>query len=64
MIRKTICIDIDIDFQFFALLPAFNINLHMPQIEFEWLFIGIYLYRKEPDAEECDATEAQKNCLS
>lgn len=30
------------DWQFFAIMPAININLHTKTIEFEWLFFAIY----------------------
>lgn len=40
--RWQLKIDIDVDLKFFAILPAININLHSKQLEFEWLFIGIY----------------------
>ena len=40
---------IDIDFKFWAIIPAFNLNLHSFDLEFEWLFLGIYwnFYRKK-----------------
>lgn len=31
------------DWQFFALLPALNVNMHSSTLEFEWLFLGLYL---------------------
>ena len=37
MNRRTFKIDIDFDVQFWALLPAININLHNHEFEFEWL---------------------------
>ena len=40
---------IDIDFKFLAIIPALNINLHSLELEFEWLFLGIYwnFWKKE-----------------
>ena len=43
--RRTIKVDVDIDFRFWALLPAINVNLHTKSFEFEFLFIGIYIAR-------------------
>lgn len=37
-------IDSSWDWQFIALLPALNINLHCEQIEFEWLCFAVYIY--------------------
>lgn len=31
------------DFKFWCLTPAININLHLPELEFEWLCFGIYI---------------------
>ena len=31
------------DWKFFAIIPAVNINLHSNSLEFEWLFLGIYI---------------------
>lgn len=36
-------INLDIDFKFFAILPAINLNFGSKSLEFEWLFIGIYI---------------------
>lgn len=33
---------IDWDWKFFAIIPAFNINIHSLNLEFEWLFLGVY----------------------
>lgn len=33
----------DIDFKFWALLPAFNINIHSPGFEIEWLCFALYV---------------------
>lgn len=33
---------IDWDWKFFAILPALNINIHSLDLEFEWLFLGVY----------------------
>lgn len=43
--RISIRTDIDLDFGFWAILPAININLHSKSLEFEWLCIGIYISR-------------------
>lgn len=40
--RYKLQIDIDVDFLFWAILPALNINLHSRNLEFEWLCIGLY----------------------
>lgn len=37
--------DIYLDFCFWAILPAININRHRKRMEFEWLCIGIYISR-------------------
>lgn len=42
-IEVTFKINIVLDFKFWAILPALNINLHYPSIEFEWLCLGIYI---------------------
>jgi hypothetical protein len=34
--------EVSIDFQFWAIIPALNINLHSNTIEFEWLCVAIY----------------------
>lgn len=34
---------IDWDWQFFAILPALNINLHSDSLEFEWLWFAMYI---------------------
>ena len=31
------------DWRFFAILPALNINIHSRSLEFEWLWLGVYL---------------------
>jgi hypothetical protein len=43
--RKTfkLKIDFDVDYNFFAILPALNINLHSKEIEFEWFYFGLYI---------------------
>lgn len=33
---------IDWDWRFFAIIPALNINIHSLDLEFEWLFLGVY----------------------
>lgn len=42
MKRITLSIDIDFTPDFWALLPAINLNFHASQFEFEWLCFGIY----------------------
>lgn len=39
----TIEINIVIDIQFWAILPAVNININSRELEFEFLCLGIYL---------------------
>lgn len=43
--RKTfkLKVDFDVDYNFFAILPALNINLHSKEIEFEWFYFGLYI---------------------
>ena len=41
--RISFKVDIDLDFQFWAILPAININLHSKSLEFEWLCLGVYI---------------------
>lgn len=36
-------VNFDTDFKFFAIIPAFNINLHSKEFEIEWLFFGLYI---------------------
>ena len=38
----TFKIDVQLDFQFWHLMPSVNINLHSKEIEFEWLCLGVY----------------------
>lgn len=46
--RHSLQIDIDWDLHFWAITPAFNLNLHDRfTFEFEWLCIGIYIFKKE-----------------
>jgi hypothetical protein len=41
--RHNIIISVEFDLQFWALVPAFNLNFHGGfTFEFEWLCIGIY----------------------
>jgi hypothetical protein len=42
MKRYKIEIEIIYDNKFFAITPAFNINLNSSEFEIEWLFLGIY----------------------
>ncbi len=41
--RKSIKIDFDWDWKFFAITPCFNINFHSKTFEFEWLFFAMYI---------------------
>jgi hypothetical protein len=41
--RFSLTFDFDIDFKFFAILPALNINLHSKHIEIEWLCFALYI---------------------
>lgn len=34
-------LQINWDWRFFALFPAFNFNGHSNSIEFEWLYLGV-----------------------
>ena len=46
---KRISLRIDIDItpkSFCAILPAININVSSKSLEFEWLCIGIYIFKK------------------
>jgi hypothetical protein len=36
-------INIVLNFQFWAIIPALNININSRELEFEWLCLGIYL---------------------
>jgi hypothetical protein len=38
-----------IDTNFWAILPAININLHCPALEIEWLCLGIYVDFIDPN---------------
>ncbi|MBQ3765877.1 MAG: hypothetical protein II874_03985 [Bacteroidales bacterium] len=44
--RLSFRVDVDIDFQFWHLVPSININLHSHELEFEWLCLGIYAGRQ------------------
>lgn len=49
MKRISIRTDVELDFRFWAILPAININRHNKSLEFEWLCLGIYISRiQEP----------------
>lgn len=39
-------INIVLDFQFWAIIPAVNININSKELEFEWLCLGIYFGAK------------------
>lgn len=36
-------LSLSIDFKFWALFPALNINIHSKSLEFEWMCFGFYL---------------------
>ena len=38
-----VTVHLNLDFKFWALLPAININRHMRELEFEWLCLGFYI---------------------
>lgn len=38
-----VTVHMNLDFKFWALLPAININRHMRELEFEWLCLGFYI---------------------
>ena len=42
-VKKQKRIEIEWDWNFFARIPALNINTHSCNLEFEWLFLGIYI---------------------
>lgn len=47
---KRIELKVSIDFtpkEFWAILPALNINIHNREFEFEWLCLGIYIGKQE-----------------
>lgn len=52
MNRRTFKIDIDFDVQFWALLPAININLYNHEFEFEWLCFGFYFGKQKYEIRE------------
>lgn len=52
MNRRTLKIDIDFDVQFWALLPAININLHNYEFEFEWLCFEFYFGKQKYEIRE------------
>jgi len=39
-----ICIEINVEF--WAIIPALNINLHSKELEFEWLCLGVYCAKR------------------
>lgn len=41
--------DVDLDFGFWAILPAININRHSKSLEFEWLCLGIYIFKNQAE---------------
>jgi hypothetical protein len=45
-------INLDWDWKFFAILPALNINIHSKSLEFEWLFLGVYIDKISVNGED------------
>lgn len=41
--RISFKVDVDLDFGFWAILPAININRQSNSLEFEWLCLGVYI---------------------
>ena len=39
----TACLSVVWDWGFFAIFPALNLNAHSNTLEFEWLWLGVYL---------------------
>lgn len=39
-------IDFSIDYNFWAIIPAININFHSITLEFEWLCFALYIDKK------------------
>lgn len=52
MKRVIFSVDVQVDLKFWALLPAININLHGHELEFEWLFLGVYITHKDKNPYE------------
>lgn len=48
LFNKSIVFNIEVfyDTEFWAILPAINLNLHSKTLEFEWLCFGIYIDAK------------------
>lgn len=44
--RFTPEVNVDIDFKFWAIIPAININFHSFSLEIEWLCLAIYVDKK------------------
>lgn len=46
--RREVILEValNIDFKFWAVLPAININLHSNTFEFEWLCFAVYIDKK------------------
>lgn len=42
MSRNRLVLDFEVDFKFWALIPAVNLNFHSA-FEIEWLCFGIYI---------------------
>jgi hypothetical protein len=47
--RISIKIDMGIDLQLWALLPALNINLRSKKLKLEWLCFGVYINKIKPE---------------
>jgi hypothetical protein len=52
MKRISLKTEMEVHPQFWALLPALNINLNSKEFEFEWLCVGIYISKIEPEIPE------------
>jgi hypothetical protein len=52
MKRISIQTDLEIDPQFWALLPALNINWHSKKFEFEWFCLMVYIGKMKPEVKK------------
>lgn len=41
-------VDFIVDYKFWALTPAVNLNFHTFELEFEWLCFGLYIRKFPP----------------
>lgn len=48
--EKIFIMNIVFNTQFWAIIPALNINLHSKELEFEWLCLGVYIGKKEDES--------------